>query len=353
MQSAPSRDEASQLRDIRDRDAATARHLQVGLAVLAMLIGVGTLGFTWIGEMSWIDGFYMAVTTLSTVGYGEARPLGPGGRLFAAGFILVGVGTALYTVAAAAEFLIAGRVREWMGRKSMDKLLAAMQDHVIVCGYGRLGQSVGAELARSHVAQVIVDEDPVVVARLAHEPHPVLQASAADEGVLEAAGIARARAIVAATGSEAVNVFIALAAREANPTIAVHARAETEAGVRRLRSAGARQVVSPYHLGGQRLAHAILRPAVTDFMELASPGGGSEIDLEEVVIPTASALAGTALGDLAAHRIHVSVVAIKRDGAPLVLNPSAQEALRAGDRVVVVGDRENVTRLAERVARSR
>ena len=353
MESAFQRDRASQLRGARDRDATTARHLQVALAVLAMLIGVGTLGFTWIGAMSWIDGFYMAVTTLSTVGYGEARPLGPGGRLFAAVFILVGVGAALYTVAAAAEFMIAGRVRDWMGRKSMDRLLATMQDHVIVCGYGRLGQSVGGELARSRVAQVIIDEDPVVVARLEDGPHPVLLASAADEGVLESAGIARARAIVAATGSEAINVFIALAAREANPTIAVHARAETEAGVRRLRSAGARQVVSPYHLGGQRLAHAILRPAVADFMELASPGGGSEIDLEEVVIPSDSALAGTALGELGAHRVHVSVVAIKRDRDPLVLNPAADVALQAGDRVVVVGDRENVTRLAELVARPR
>ncbi len=353
MGSESRRDDAPQWRGMRDRDATTARHLQVGLGVLAMLIGVGTIGFKWIGAMSWIDGFYMAVTTLSTVGYGEARPLGPAGRLFAAAFILVGVGATLYTAAAAAEFLIAGRVREWMGRKSMDRLLATMHGHVIVCGYGRLGQRVGAELARSGVAQVIVDEDPAVVARLEGGPHPVLLASAADEGVLESAGIARARAVVAATGSEAINVFIALAAREANPTIAVHARAETEAGARRLRSAGARQVVSPYQLGGQRLAHAILRPAVVDFMELASPGGGSEIDLEEVVIPSGSAVAGTALGELRTHRVHVSVVAIQCDDAPLALNPAADVVLRVGDRVVVVGDRENVTRLADLVAKQR
>jgi voltage-gated potassium channel len=295
----------------------------------------------------------MAVTTLSTVGYGEARPLGPGGRLFAALFILVGVGATLYTVAAAAEFLIAGRVRDWIGRRSMNKLLAAMRDHVIVCGYGRLGRSVGAELARGRVDQVIVDEDPVVVARLEGGPHPALLASAADEGILEAAGIARARAIVAATGSEAINVFIALAAREANPTIAIHARAETEAGARRLRRAGATQVVSPYHLGGQRLAHAILRPAVADFMELAAPGTGAEIDLEEVVVPSESSLIGTTLGALGERGIQVSVVAIKREADPLALNPTAAMDLRAGDRVVVVGDRENVTRLAELVARPR
>jgi voltage-gated potassium channel len=347
------RDEAPRSTVLRGAEAASARHLQVGLGVLAMLIGIGTFGFTWFGSMSWIDGFYMAVTTLSTVGYGEARPLGPGGRLFAALFILVGVGATLYTVAAAAEFLIAGRVRDWIGRRSMNKLLAAMQDHVIVCGYGRLGRSVGAELARGRVDQVIVDEDPAVVARLEGGPHPALLASAADEGILEAAGIARARAIVAATGSEAINVFIALAAREANPTIAIHARAETEAGARRLRRAGATQVVSPYHLGGQRLAHAILRPAVADFMELAAPGTGAEIDLEEVVVPSESSLIGTTLGALGERGIQVSVVAIKREADALALNPTAAMDLRAGDRVVVVGDRENVTRLAELVARPR
>ena len=353
MGSESGRDELPQLRALRGPDATSARHLQVGLSVLAMLIGIGTVGFTWIGAMSWIDGFYMAVTTLSTVGYGEARPLGPGGRLFAAAFILVGVGATLYTVAAAAEFLIAGRVRDWIGRRSMNRLMAAMQDHVIVCGYGRLGRSVGAELARGRVDQVIVDEDPAVVARLEGGPHPALLASAADEGVLEAAGIGRARAIVAATGSEAINVFIALAAREANPTIAIHARAETEAGARRLRRAGATQVVSPYQLGGQRLAHAILRPAVADFMELAAPGTGAEIDLEEVVVPSESSLIGTTLGALGARGVHVSVVAIKRETDPLALNPTTDMELRAGDRVVVVGDRESVTRLAELVARPR
>ncbi len=353
MGSESGRGEFPQLQTLRGADAASARRLQVGLSVLAMLIGLGTLGFTWFGAMSWVDGFYMAVTTLSTVGYGEARPLGPGARLFAAAFILVGVGATLYTVAAAAEFLIAGRVRDWIGRRSMNKLLAAMQNHVIVCGYGRLGRSVGAELARGRVEHVIVDEDPAIVARLEGGPHPALLASAADEGVLEAAGIGRARAIVAATGSEAINVFIALAAREANPTIAIHARAETEAGARRLQRAGATQVVSPYQLGGQRLAHAILRPAVADFMELAAPGTGAEIDLEEVVVPSASALIGTKLGALAARDVQVSFVAIKREAAPLALNPTADTELRAGDRVVVVGDRENVTRLAELVARSR
>lgn len=334
----------------RGIEAAASQRLRVGIAVLVGLIVLGTVGFRWVGEMTWVDAIYMTVTTLATVGYGEPQPLGPGGRLFATGFILLGVGTALYTASALAEFLIAGRVGEWVERRAMDRTLGEMRGHVIVCGYGRLGRSVGRELERAGVPQVIVEEDPDVVARLGGAYHPVLTAGADDEGVLERAGVARARAIVAATGSEAVNVFIALGAREANPAIAIHARAETEAGARRLRQAGANQVVSPYQLGGQRLAQAILRPAAIDFLELS--GAGSGIDLEEVSVGDGSALASLHVADLAAHGVRVAVVAIKRGSEALQLQPLPEVAIRAGDRVVVVGDRENVDRMAELAAQA-
>jgi voltage-gated potassium channel len=332
--------------------ASPLRHVRVGLLVLAILVAVGTLGFRWIASMTWIDAIYMTITTLSTVGYGEVRPLGPSGRLFATGLIVAGVGAALYTAGALAEFLIAGRVGELLGRRAMERALASLRDHVIVCGYGRLGRAVGIELERAGVPQVIVEEDPAVLERLGPLPHPVIQASAADEGALASAGLGRARAIVAATGSEAMNVYIALAAREASPTIAIHARAETEAGARRLRRAGANQVVSPHHLGGQRLAHAILRPAVVDFLELTSPGRTGEIDLEEVVVASGAPLASLAVGELAGRGVRVSVVAIKRGAEPLALNPAPDARFAPGDRVVVVGERESVNRLAELAARS-
>ena len=163
---------------------------------------------------------------------------------------------------------------------------------------------------------------------------------------------ARARGLVAATGSEALNVFIVLAAREENPDINIYARAETEAGARRLRSAGASQVVSPYQLAGLRLAHAIVRPAVVDFMELAAPGLGAEIDLEEAVISEGSVLAGCAVEALAGLGVRVSVVAIRHAQDPLRMSPLPQTVLQSGDRVVVVGDRKNVTRLAELAGRT-
>jgi len=333
----------------RERRQLT-RRLSVGISVLLALVGIGTLGFRWLAQMSWIDAIYMTVTTLATVGYGEVKPLDPAARVFATLFILAGVGATLYTVGVIAEFVIAGRIGEMLGRRAMERTLTSLRDHVIVCGLGRLGSALATELARSGVPIVVVDEDPAVCERIADSGWPFLCASAADEGVLERAGIAHARAIVAATGSEAVNVFVALAAREANGSIAIHARAETASGARRLRSAGAQSVVSPHALGGERLAQAILRPAVVDFMQLTAPGSGTEIDLEEVVVAAASPLIGLRIDELAGRGARVSVVAIKRVAAPLALNPGADTALEVGDRVVVIGDRDSVRRLADLAA---
>ena len=232
----------------------------------------------------------------------------------------------------------------------MERTLASLRDHVIVCGCGRLGETLGAELARGGVPVVVVDEDPAVGARLAEHGWPVLCTSAADEGVLERAGIARARAIVAATGSEAVNVYVALAAREANPGVAIHARAETASGARRLRSAGAQTVVSPHALGGERIAQAILRPAVVEFMQLSAAGTGREIDLEEVAVGSGAPIVGMRVDTLAAQGARVSVVAIKPADAPLVLEPAGDTAIGAGDRIVVIGDRDAVRRLADLAA---
>ena len=323
-------------------------HLRAGIAVLVALVGIGELGFRWFGDMGWIDALFMTVTTLATVGYGEVHPLGPGGRLFAVGFIVVGVGAALYTAGALAEFLIAGRVSDWIGRRTMERQMAELRDHVIVCGYGRLGRAVSDELGAAGVPQVVIDRDPAVGERLDSTVHPFLIASAEAEGVLERAGIARARAIVAATASEAVNVFVALGAREANPAIGIHARAESEAGARRLRQAGANQIVSPHLLGGRRLAQAILRPAVVDFLELA----GTEIDLEEVAVAEGSPLARMCVGDLAERGLRLAVVALKRAAAPIELQPAPATRIEAGDRIVVVGDRGNVNRLAELAAKA-
>lgn len=317
----------------------------MAVGLLATLTVVGTVGYVWIEGVSFVDGLYMAVITLSTVGYREVAPLEPAGRLFTIGFIVVGVGAAAYAVAAVAEYLIEGRLREAFGRRAMDHTIQTLHGHTIICGFGRLGRAVAEELERAGTAVVIVDADPAKQAELEQAGRPFVIGSALEDAVLRRAGIERARAIVTATPSDPDNVFVALSARELNPEISVHARGETAPGIRRLRLAGADQVISIHHLGGRRIANAIVRPAVVDFLELSSPGVGAPIDLEEVVLGTGSGLAGGRVCDLAERGVHVAVIAIRREGEPIRLQPGPDDLLQTGDHVVVVGDRDNVRRL--------
>lgn len=331
----------------RSVDPEALRPVLVAVGALAALTVAGTLGFWWIEHVSLLDALYMAVITLSTVGYQEVAPATAAGRIYTVVFILVGVGTAFYAIATVAAFLLEGRLRSMLGRTAMNRQIHSLSGHVVVCGFGRLGRSVAAVLEQAGTPLVLIEQNADLEPELSASGHPYVLGCATEDGVLQAAGVEHAKAIVAATSSDADNVFIALTARELNPGIALHARAESEAGVRRLRLARADQVVSLHGLGGQRIANAIVRPAVTDFIEMAAPGGGDPIDLEEVLIAPTSSLVSVPLDELGARGLRVSVVAVKHEGSPTRLHPHGHEVIGGGDRLVVVGDRENLKRLAE------
>ena len=311
-----------------------------------LLTALGTAGYTAIEGASLTDALYFTVISLTTVGYGETIALSPAGRWYTMALLVCGVGLAFYTVVALAAFLLEGELRRILGRRSMQHAIDVLDRHVVVCGYGRLGRAVAEKLKEADQPFLVIEIDEGRQADCEAEGHLCLHGSALEERMLERAGVARAAAVVAATASDADNVFIALSARELNPRVAVHARAETPMGVRRLRQAGAGQVVSPHQLGGQRIANAIVRPAVVEFIELTTPGSGEEVDLEEVRLEPGCKLVGVTLDALPERGVRVSVVAIKGDG-PLRMNPGARDTLRAGDRVIVVGDRENLGRLAD------
>jgi voltage-gated potassium channel len=333
------------------RTVIRSQRLRIALAAVLLVLAIGTLGNVLVVGLSPLDALFMTVITVSTIGYHELPPLDATGKLFTMILIVLGVGTTYYTLVAFAGFLIEGRVRDLLGRRAMKRTISMLEDHVVLCGYGRFGRVVAQDLSRLGVAVVVIEADPAVQPALAASDHPFVIGSALDDAVLAEAGIARARAIVVATGSDADNVFIALSAREANPRIGIHARGETDAGIRRLQLAGAAQVVSPYHLGGQRIAHAIARPSVVDFITLATPAQGPvEISLEEVVVGSGSPLEAVLLRDLPARGVQLHIVAIKRPGEPTRFQPRGEDALGAGDRVVVVGDADNLSRIADLAA---
>ena len=323
------------------------RRIARALVGLAAIIAAGTLGYVWIAGYGWLDALYMTVTTITTVGYGEIEPLGPIGRAFTIALILSSAGVALYLFSQIAQALVETGLREVLQRRVMERKLEALSGHVVVCGYGRFGRVVVAELARASVPLVIVESDPAREPELTRSGQPFLLGSATRDDVLLRAGITRARAIVIATGSDADNVYITLTARELHPPLEIHARGESEAALRRLVQAGATRAVSAHQIGGVRMANALLRPGVVEFVEITHPHVGEEVDLEEVRIAVGSRSIGLTVRALEQRAPRLRVVGLKRADARMQLVPDENLALAAGDLLVVIGERASVEQIAQ------
>lgn len=316
---------------------------------LGGLVALGTVGYMVIEKMALLDALYMTVITLSTVGYGEVHPLTPEGRIFTVLLILGAAGVALYLLAQMAQTLVETNLHEFLARRGMQRQIDQLHDHVIVCGFGRFGRIVAEELRTNDVPVVIVEANPAREVELERHGAPYLIGSAARDEVLHDAGVERARAILIGTGSDPDNVFITLSARQLNPKIRIHTRAETEEAIKRLELAGADQVVSAYHLGGQRMVSSILRPAVVDFLEIARPRVGDEVDLEEVRVAEGSALAGQSVEAIERDSKRLRIVGLKHGGDERIeLAPDVRHDVCGGDHLVVIGERASLEVLARR-----
>jgi len=324
-----------------------AQRAAQAIAGLAVILVIGTTGYVLIADYPLLDAVYMTVTTMATVGYGEIRPLGPAGRIFTMVLIVGSVGIALYLLGQLAQTLVETGLRAVLQRRAMEHKIESLTGHVIVCGWGRLGRIVVEELARAGTPLAIIESDVSLEPELARSSHPFLLGSATKDELLLRAGILRARALVAATGSDADNVSITLSARELSPPIEIHARGESQAAVRRLVQAGATRAVSAHQLGGVRLASGVLRPSVVEFVEITHPRVGEQVDLEEVRISPGSRSVGLSVRALEQSAPRLRVVGLKRGDARVELVPGEDVALAAGDLLVVIGARQSVERIAE------
>ena len=289
----------------------------------------------------------MTVITLTTVGYEEVHPpLSMAGRVFTVILLLVGVLTFFYTVTELVRIVISGEVQELLGRRRMARNLAEMKNHLIICGYGRMGRHVCHEFSQRGLPFVIIDRRAEALRDFKLSHGIALEGDATTDEILKLAGVARARALVTVAASDADNLFITLSARLLNDKLFIVARAEGELAEQKLRRAGASRVVTPYAIGGAKVAMAVLRPAVVDFIELATGTEHLDLQIEETLIQPRSALAGVTLQ---ASRLRtdlgVIVVAIKKADGHLMANPSGDAVMEPGDTLIALGARQSLDRV--------
>jgi len=330
--------------------SAGTRRLVMALVLIILLTAAGTAGYMLIERMAFEDALFMTVITITTVGYGAVRPLDRAGLIFTIVLILTGVGTAYYALAAVTEMVVGGQLRDLLGRSAMTRKIQHLQAHVIVCGYGRFGRVVVDELHRHGTTLVVIELDQEKEPALIRAGELYVLGSALEASTLERAGIVSAREIVIATASDPDNVFIALSARSKNPRVRIHARAESEMGLKHLRLAGVDQAISSYHWSAMRIANAIARPFVVDFLDLLAPGlAPEEFGLEEVTMPEQSPLAGRTIAALEHESDRIRIVALKRGAEPIAFVPAPHTPIQVGDLFVAIGARSGLSRLAERL----
>jgi len=317
------------------------------IVIFVLLFAGGTVGYMLIEGWTIADSFYMTAITLTTVGFGEVRPLSPPGRIFTVLLILSGVGSVAYGLSTLGEYLLTGSVAARLRSRRMTRLIDKLENHVIVCGYGRVGKSAAITLRDSKRPIVILDFDQEQIEDALTAGFTVLHADATKDDALIQAGIERAWGLIICTGDDARNLFIVLSARALNPSLYIVARTVDASNEQKMIRAGANRVVSPYRIGGKHMANIVVRPHVTDFLDVVTLDGGIELWLEELVIQPDSVLVGRTVGQSNIRRATgVTLVALLRSGGGTV-TPDADTTLEAGDELIVLGTREQLSKLEE------
>jgi voltage-gated potassium channel len=310
-------------------------------AAFLVIVGYGTLGYALIAHYPPVDALFMTVTTITTVGFEEVHPLDTAGELFTITLIILGVITYLYLFSVLVEALADNRWRQFRRVRRMEAQIDRLRDHVIVCGYGRTGRSVCAELRDRHVPYVVIEMNPAPLEDVRREREPLIEGDAANDDVLQHAHIERARALVSAVDSDERNVYIVLTARSLNPRLSIVARSSYPDSVAKLERAGANRVVSPYSASGTRMAALAMQPAVVDVLDFVSQPG-RQMSIEELLVPAVP-------GSLTARSLRTSgatILAVQAKGGAISVAPQDEQALLQDDIVVAMGTRDQLESLA-------
>ena len=321
-----------------------------GLLFLSIII-FGTEGYVIIEGCSFLDGLFMTMITITTVGFSEVIPLSPNGKLFTMLLIVLGVGFVMFVFGKITEAVVEGGLGAVYGRMHMNKKVAKLKNHYIVCGFGRIGRVICKLLHEDNRPFVVIDNDPKEIKIIEEQGYRFLEGEAANDEILIRAGLKKAKGLIAVVSSDADNVFIVLSARGLNADLFIMARSSGIEGVEtKLLRAGADKVISPYYIGGCRMAQLLLRPTVTDFIDLTVHGGELGLRLEELVVHNNSQIVDKSLMDSGIRKNYdLIVVAIKRIKGDMIFNPNPHTKIKDGDTLVLLGQYEKIKELEKEI----
>lgn len=316
--------------------------LITGLGVFGVLLTVGTGGYMAIERWSFLDSLYMTVTTVTTVGYREVRPLDTEGRVFTLFLVLFGVGTAIYLLTTFVALVIEGDLGAAFGVTRMKSRIEQLSGHAILCGFGRVGEEIAREFVARELPFVVVENNPDTLPRAVEAGFLVIEGDASRDEILLQAGVKRAKTLLAASDSDSGNTYITLTAKALNPSIFVVARAGRRDSDQLVRRAGADRVISPYQLSGRRMALSSMQPNIVDFMDTLAVGTQDQI-LAEIQVTPDSGLLGLYVRHVM-ESSQLTILGIQRASGELVVGPREDVRLEQGDRLMVVGSEADVSR---------
>jgi|GraSoiStandDraft_16_1057320.scaffolds.fasta_scaffold279998_2 voltage-gated potassium channel len=325
-------------------------HLRRRLAFIAIAMALtlagGTVGFVLIEDYPVFDAFYMTLTTVTTVGYGEIRTLSRAGRIFNSFLILFGVIIMLLAIGGMTQTVIELELNQFFGKRRIKIMIEKLKGHIILCGYGRVGRGAADELRQAGVPFVVVDRNEERVERAIKNGMLAVLADASRDETLRDAGVERARGLIATLASDADNLFVILSAKTLNPKLQLSARVAEEASEQKMRRAGADFVFAPYNSTGHRMAQALLKPHVQRFLDFTTQSVGLDAGIEQVRVAEGSAFVGQSLAEMQMRReLGVIVLAIRKASGEMFFNPPAEAKISGGDHLIVMGRPEGLRRL--------
>jgi voltage-gated potassium channel len=319
-----------------------------GLFFLTLVFCLSITGLMHIEGWDFFDSLYMTITT---VGYGEVHPLSQTGRGLMMLVIVTGVGSFFYLAGAMVQLVVEGHIQNLFGRRWMRRTIGNLKDHVIICGYGRIGSIVAREIMREHQELVVIERNPALVEELAQNNILHVAGDATKDETLAAAGLQSAKSIVISLNEASANLYVTLSARQLNPNLHIVARCDSLENTEKLKRAGANQVMYPHLTGGMRMAQSVLRPTVVDFMNLAMRGDCQDLHMEELTIGPESEVIGKNLVESQLRqRFNIIVIGIKKTDGRMLFNPQSQEVLSAGETLILVGSRGSLSELQKIMA---